>query len=72
VVIAAQVNKGTYFYIATKKENLIPVHLKQVIHFLSNLKILRFILIIINNQWHYSPDGRKPPLIRFHSLSQCE
>jgi hypothetical protein len=22
-----------------------------------------------NKQWHYSPDGRKPPLIRFHSLS---
>jgi hypothetical protein len=21
--------------------------------------------------WHYSPDGRKPPLIRFHSLIQC-
>jgi hypothetical protein len=24
-----------------------------------------------NNQWNYSSDGRKPPLIRFHSLSQC-
>jgi hypothetical protein len=22
-----------------------------------------------NHQWHYSPDGRKLPLIRFHSLS---
>jgi hypothetical protein len=22
-----------------------------------------------NNQWHYSRDGRKPPLMRFHSLS---
>jgi hypothetical protein len=22
-----------------------------------------------NNPWHYSPDGPKPPLIRFHSLS---
>jgi hypothetical protein len=22
-----------------------------------------------NTQWHYSPDGRKPPLIRFHSPS---
>jgi hypothetical protein len=25
-----------------------------------------------NNQWNYSPDGRKPPLIRFHSLSYCQ
>jgi hypothetical protein len=25
-----------------------------------------------NYQWHYGPDGRKPPLLRFHSLSQCE
>jgi hypothetical protein len=23
----------------------------------------------VDNEWHYSPDGRKPPLIRFHSLS---
>jgi hypothetical protein len=22
-----------------------------------------------DNQWHYSPEGRKPPLIQFHSLS---
>jgi hypothetical protein len=22
-----------------------------------------------NKQWHYSPDGRKPPLIWFHSVS---
>jgi hypothetical protein len=22
-----------------------------------------------DDEWHYSPDGRKPPLIRFHSLS---
>jgi hypothetical protein len=25
-----------------------------------------------DDHWHYSPDGRKPPLIRFRSLSQCE
>jgi hypothetical protein len=22
-----------------------------------------------DNQWHYSPEGRKPPLLRFHSVS---
>jgi hypothetical protein len=25
----------------------------------------------MNNEWHYSPDGRKPPLIRFHSVSSA-
>jgi hypothetical protein len=25
-----------------------------------------------NNQWNYSPDERKPPFLRCHSLSLCE
>jgi hypothetical protein len=30
-----------------------------------------FNLSLSLSPWHYSPDGRKPPLIRFHSLIQC-
>jgi choline dehydrogenase-like flavoprotein len=29
------------------------------------------LLTYLLTPWHYSPDGRKPPLIRLHSLIQC-
>jgi hypothetical protein len=33
------------------------------------MMMMMMIIIIIIIQWHYSPDGHKPPLIRFRSLS---
>jgi hypothetical protein len=50
---------------STARKDLKSMKLESVSVYCSNMTEIGWDII----EWHYSPDGRKPPLIRFHSLT---